>query len=147
MKKRILFPGSSCYPVSPSNKNKDDEDEDSDVLKISENDQLIKILEQLGELHKNDFSFLSKSSTEEYAELVSSQIKTSIKLSKRFSESSKTVVNILESLLEFNHFYRLSAQELLKHHIFDDIRDKHLERGAPFQINLLCDAKDAFDYS
>lgn len=32
---------------------------DPDSLKISENDQLMKIVEQVSELNENDFSFLS----------------------------------------------------------------------------------------
>lgn len=50
-------------------------------------------------------------------------------------------------MLKFNHYHRMSAKELLKHEIFDDIRVDRLERGAPYRIHLLCDAKDAFNYS
>ena len=50
-------------------------------------------------------------------------------------------------MLEFNHLYRISAKELLKHQVFDDIRVQRLEQGAPYKIHLLCDAKDAYDYS
>ena len=130
LKKRVLFPGSSCFPVSPSNRNQDDKN-DSDTLKISENDQLIKILEKVSDLQKNDFSFLSDNTAIEYAEQVSAQRKGN-SLGQRFSESSSTIVDILESLLEFNHQYRVSAKELLTHKIFDDIRVTRLERGAPY---------------
>lgn len=50
-------------------------------------------------------------------------------------------------MLEFNHQFRLSAKELLKNKMFDDIRVERLERGAPYQIHLLCDGMDSFDYS
>ena len=50
-------------------------------------------------------------------------------------------------MLEFNHLYRMSAKELLKHKMFDDIRVERLERGASYKIHLLCDEKDAYNYS
>jgi hypothetical protein len=55
----------------------------------------------LGRLDGNDFSFLSDKTAIEYAEQVSSQRKGQT-LSKRFSESSSEIVEILETLLEFN---------------------------------------------
>ena len=50
-------------------------------------------------------------------------------------------------MLKFYHNHRMSAKELLKHDIFDDIRADCLERGAPYKIHLQCDAKNAFNYS
>lgn len=144
IQKRVLFPGSSCFPISPCQRY--EESCDSDTTRISENDQLIKIFDQLGQLDGNDFSFLSDKTAIEYAEQVSSQRKGQT-LSKRFSESSSEIVEILEALLEFNQQFRVSAKELLKHKIFDDIRVERLERGAPYQIHLLCDAMDSFNYS
>ena len=54
---------------------------------------------------------------------------------------------MLEGLLEFNHQFRLSAKECLKHTMFDDIRVEKLERGAPFEIHLLCDGMDQYNYA
>ena len=65
---RVLFPGSSCYPISPSNQSKNAKNFEPDTLKISENDQFIKILEQVGPLCKDDSSFLSKKSIIEYVD-------------------------------------------------------------------------------
>jgi hypothetical protein len=99
IQKRVLFPGSSCFPISPCQRY--EESCESDTTRISENDQLIKIFDQLGRLNGNDFSFLSDKTAIEYAEQVSSQRKGST-LSKRFSESSSEVVEIIEAMLEFN---------------------------------------------
>lgn len=41
---KILFRGSSCYPISPA----DNEEEDGKVKQIDSNDQLLKILGVLG---------------------------------------------------------------------------------------------------
>lgn len=99
--KRVLFPGSSCFPISPCPRYEEN-DKNNETTRISENDQLIKIFDQIGQLNGNDFSFLSDKTAIEYAEQVSSQRKGTT-LSKRFSESSPETVEMLESLLEFNH--------------------------------------------
>ena len=65
----------------------------------------------------------------------------------RFTQSSDEVVDMLESMLEFNPMFRNSAKECLKNEMFDDIRVKELEQGAPFEIELACDEMDAYDYS
>lgn len=56
------------------------------------------------------------------------------------------MIEMLEGLLEFNHQFRLSAKECLKHKMFDDIRVERLEQGAPYQIQLQCDGLDQYDY-
>ena len=50
-------------------------------------------------------------------------------------------------MLEFNHHFRLSAKECLKNKFFDDVRVERLELGAPYEIHLLCDAIDQYNYS
>lgn len=50
-------------------------------------------------------------------------------------------------MLEFNHQFRCSAKEMLKHKIFDDIRVERLEQGAPYEIHLICDGMDQYNYS
>ena len=41
--KRVLFPGASCYPISPCQKMMGKYDQDNDIMRISQNDQLVKI--------------------------------------------------------------------------------------------------------
>merc|ERR1712147_424995 len=110
------------------------------------NDQLIKIFDQLSPLNEHDYSFLSDQTAIEYAEQVSSQ-RNGTTLKKKFSETSAEAMEILEALLEFNHQYRTSAKECLKSKFFDDIRVERLERGAPYEIHLLCDGMDQYNYS
>lgn len=50
-------------------------------------------------------------------------------------------------MLEFNPYFRSSAIELIRHRWFDDIRNKRVEKGAPFQIHLKCDQMDSYDYT
>ena len=55
MSKYFLFPGDSCYPISPLSK-KQEENQNSSFL--SDNDQIIKIFELLGMPTRQDFSFV-----------------------------------------------------------------------------------------
>lgn len=100
MENRVLFPGTSCFPISPCHKHGDASD--AETTKISENDQLIKIFDKLSPQSDHDFSFLSDQTAIEYVEQVSQQ-RTGKSLKKRYSETSSEVVDILEALLEFNH--------------------------------------------
>ena len=49
-----LFPGKSCFPLSPSNENK----KDSDVNYVGTDDQLLQILNHIGKQDKNSLSFV-----------------------------------------------------------------------------------------
>lgn len=73
LSKRVMFPGTSCFPISPCHKFEKESSSDADTTKISENDQLIKIFDRLGsQITEEDLSFLSDKTAIEYAEQVSS---------------------------------------------------------------------------
>ena len=120
MEKRVLFPGSSCFPISPCHRYEESNGE-QETTKISENDQLIKIFDQISPLAEQDYSFLSDQTAIEYAEQVNSQRKGK-GLKNKYSQTDAEVVEMLEAMLEFNHQFRTSAKECLKSKIFDDIR-------------------------
>ena len=46
---------------------------------------------------------------------------------ERLSHPSRPIVDILQNMLRFNCYYRMSAFELLRHSVFDRIRDKEKE--------------------
>lgn len=54
---RILFPGQSCFPVSPCPQLS--ASTTAGTTKISENDQYIKIFERLGQTQECDFSYFT----------------------------------------------------------------------------------------
>lgn len=56
--KRVMFPGTSCFPISPGRAQELDHD-GCEQPPISDGDQLIKIIEQLGLQSEQDFSFLA----------------------------------------------------------------------------------------
>ena len=55
---RILFMGNSCFPISPCLDFQQDE-KSKGGTKISENDQFIKIIQDIGPQNDDDMSFLT----------------------------------------------------------------------------------------
>jgi hypothetical protein len=49
-------------------------------------------------------------------------------------------------MLKFNPYFRCSSSEALKHSIFDNIRNKSMEKTSTKKIFLNVDSEDAFDY-
>ena len=60
-------------------------------------------------------------------------------LRERFPYTSEKILDVLEQLLQFNPFFRPTARELLKHKIFDSIRQPLIEKPAPRKIRMECD--------
>lgn len=58
-----MFPGSSCYPMSPTESQTSNSDKNKDQGVIGNNDQIIKILELLPRLTHDDVNFISEEST------------------------------------------------------------------------------------
>ena len=70
-KEKIIFPGASCYPLSPKQKivsSNQAEDPDEDIG-ISSRDQLKYICRVIGTPTENDRSFISDESAFEYLEI------------------------------------------------------------------------------
>ena len=67
-------------------------------------------------------------------------------MKKTLPKNSEGLIGLLDSLLRLNPFFRASASEALKFIIFDEVRDKSLEKSAPCKISLAIDRDEAFDY-
>ena len=71
-----------------------------------------------------DTSFLTNNETIEYTEKLKSMVlKKQIEtFTQQLPDSHDLLVEMLESMTEFNPYFRPSAKELLKNKIFDDMR-------------------------
>ena len=58
----------------------------------------------------------------------------------------KRILDSLQSMIEFNPYFRTSATETLYLPIFDAIRNKTVEKPAPSKVALPVDDDTAFDY-
>ena len=67
---------------------------------------------------------------------------------ERYPHTSKGLLDVLKSLLEFNPYFRPSPEEILKSPIFDKVRVSELEESteAPFKIKENFDFGQYFNY-
>lgn len=127
LSKFYLFPGLSCYPLSPMENNKDD---DSSTL-IDSEDLLIKIFQILGTQTEQTLTFIEDSNIYDYCKKLMPD-KASEQFDKKFSTMSKELRSLLKKMLFMSPDKRLSAKELIKSPYFDSIRNKDQEEDADF---------------
>jgi len=60
----------------------------------------------------------------------------------QFPETSNELLDILEQMLEFNHYYRPTARELISNPIFEKIRIESIEEPAPHKIVIDIDKNE-----
>ena len=69
----FLFPGTSCFPLTPEN-NKGTEKNKSSVNVVSTEDQVIKILEVVGKQSDKSLKFIKEDSVRSYCQTVQSGV-------------------------------------------------------------------------
>ena len=141
---RFIFTGTSCFPLSPCDKMKKAKDNSKAI--VSKNDQLRVILQILGYQTDEDASFISGRSSQDYLTTLQST-ETKINFTLEYPKTHERLCNTLDSMLQFNPYFRGTASDLLKNKIFDNIRDPKMEEPAPFKIVLEYDEANCFDYS
>ncbi len=131
--RKALFPGASCFPLSPS------AEPTSYVagLPVSPRDQFNVILSVRGTPKDKDVSFVNDKKAEEYIKGFGSYPKKDLR--SMFKVIDPQALDLLEKMLTFNPYYRITAKEALRHKYFEDIRDKSFETEFVHPINLLTD--------
>jgi len=117
-KRRPLFPGKSCYPLSPI----EDNDEESTNADTYEYDQIKIICNALGRLHEDDLNFIKSKSTQRYIKYQASEAKE-CKIDEMLAHVDKDVIWLLKRMLEFNPRKRISVNDAIKNKYFDEIRN------------------------
>jgi len=132
-KRSALFPGQSCFPLSPVLIY------DASVMVPSKpQDQLKTILQFIDELTPSDLSFLKDKTKKKYVKsLLGKNNKVDFK--EKFPAASDQAIDLLKRMLEFNPLKRISAREALNHCYFEEIRDEELEAVMVSPITLLAD--------
>ncbi len=128
-----LFPGSSCFPLSPS------AEPTSYIagLPVSPRDQFNVILSVRGSPNEKEISFVNDKKAEEYIKGFGPYPKKD--LGATFKVADPQALDLLERLLTFNPYFRITAKEALRHKYFEDIRDKSIESEFVHPIHLQTD--------
>ncbi|KAK6590897.1 mitogen-activated kinase 2 [Cryptosporidium xiaoi] len=117
-----LFPGSSCFPLSPDNK----QNSEDYRFKIRGNrDQLNMIFNILGSPQEEDIEILEKEDAKRYIRIFNKR--SGIDLRTRFPGASNLAIDLLKKMLVFNPSKRITVEEALSHPLFKNIRNEKLE--------------------
>eukprot|EP00826_Nyctotherus_ovalis_P026482 TRINITY_DN2067_c0_g3_i14.p1 TRINITY_DN2067_c0_g3~~TRINITY_DN2067_c0_g3_i14.p1 ORF type:complete len:470 (-),score=87.55 TRINITY_DN2067_c0_g3_i14:170-1579(-) len=129
-----LFPGHSCFPLSPSQEGNVSE------VPVTPHDQLNVILSTLGEASAEDVGFLKNYQAEVYVHMLSNS-KKKVNFAERFPAADANAVDLLSRLLAFNPAQRIKAQEALEHTFFQKVRDKKQEMVMKCPVTLVTDTE------
>lgn len=132
-KRHPLFPGSSCYPLSPSHE---------PTINIADNpvspyEQLNLICKTLGSPNKEELKFLNDERATEYVEGFPKYRKQ--ELGKMFRAVDPRALDLMEKMLAFNPYYRITAKDALRHKYFAEVRDKRQEIELLHSVPLITD--------
>lgn len=126
-----LFPGKSCYPLSPARRLGMLPVE---VLEVQ--DQLAVILEVIGT--PNDLEFISNTAKRQYVQNFPS--KPRIDFTSWYPSASVPALDLLNSMLQFNPSARITVDQALSHPYFHSIRDSSVEETSFHIVNLPFDS-------
>jgi len=117
-----LFPGNSCFPLSPGAISKEQDSKDM-LDETQKNDQLSKIFEVIGTPSEpDDFNFIHQENAMKYIKGFPKQEK--LDLAEKYPGTKKEGLELLSKMLEFNPNKRISTEVALKSAYFDDVRIK-----------------------
>eukprot|EP01067_Filipodium_phascolosomae_P001000 Filipodium_phascolosomae@DN1694_c0_g1_i1.p1 len=119
-----LFPGSSCFPLSPDQKHATD----YKFHTRGNRDQLNMIFNVLGTPSEEDIENLEKEDGKRYICIF--QPRDPIDLAKKFPAATANAVELMKRMLVFNASKRITVAEALSHDLFADIRNREAEAAS-----------------
>lgn len=128
--RKPLFPGKSCFPLSPDKHAK----EERKGFPFSKNDQLAVIFEVVGSPSEDDKSFVTDAKALEYLEAFPSRPKTD--LQKLYPGAGEEAIDLLNRILIFNPYFRITIEEALVHPFFKKVRKAEKEVNAEKEIQI-----------
>mmetsp|Transcript_17989 Transcript_17989/g.42016 ORF Transcript_17989/g.42016 Transcript_17989/m.42016 type:complete len:443 (+) Transcript_17989:93-1421(+) len=125
-----LFPGSSCFPLSPDHKHKTD----YKYHTRGKHDQLNMIFNLLGTPGDDDIEQLERDDAKKYIRCFAKREGETLNV--RFKHADNPSVDMLNHMLCFNPKNRISVAQALEHGLFKEIRDPSKETVAPRYVTL-----------
>ena len=128
--RKPLFPGKSCFPLSPDKHVK----EERKGFPFSKNDQLAVIFEVIGTPNEDDKSYVTDTKAAEYLDAFPQRPKSD--LNKLYPGAGEEAIDLLNRILVFNPYFRLSVDEALAHEFFKKCRKPEKELKSEVQITI-----------
>lgn len=126
-----LFPGSSCFPLSPD---RNQTESKSKWFSKGNRDQLSVIFDILGSPSAEDIEALGKQDAKKYVNLFPSRL--GIDLKQKFPGSSDEAVELLKRMLVFNPKKRVTVAEALESSFFKEVRNRENEKSSTQPVRL-----------
>lgn len=122
--RKPLFPGKSCFPLSPNNKLT----EKRKGFPFSSTDQLNIIFQKLGTPSDDDRSFVTDQKAIEYLDAFPECDRVAFK--EIYKGGGEDALDLLDKFLQFNPYFRITIDEALEHPFLADVRKKECENSA-----------------
>jgi mitogen-activated protein kinase 1/3 len=119
-----LFPGSSCFPLSPDHRHK----RDQQFHAQGKSDMLNKIFTVIGTPTEEEIGRLDRAQSKQYLRQFTKREGTGLK--SKFPHVDADAVDIMEQMLKFDPQDRVTVSKALEPHWFLDIRDEAKEMTA-----------------
>ena len=116
MDRQPLFPGKSCFPLSPAK----DPQEQRKGFPFSSSDQLAVIFGVIGTPGEDDKSFVTDQKALEYLE--SFPYTNRVDMQMKYPGAPPQAIDFLNKILIFNPYFRMSLDDALSHPLFDNVR-------------------------
>jgi len=136
-----LFPGSSCFPLSPDNKHKTD----YRYHTRGKHDQLSMIFNLLGTPTDKEVQELEREDAQRYIKCFTRREGEGLRA--RFLHAEENSIDILGRLLRFSPDQRLTVDQALAHPLFKEIRDATRETTCPEIVSLEFEKEPDLDES
>ena len=120
MDRKPLFPGNSCFPLSPDHKAHKEQG-----FPHSNADQLNVIFNIIGTPNEEEKSFVTDAKALEY--LKTFIIRERVDFSQLYPAAGKDGADLINKMLVFNPYFRITTDEALAHPFFSSIRNSTKE--------------------
>merc|ERR1711920_198359 len=136
-----LFPGSSCFPLSPDHKHKSD----YKYHTRGKHDQLNMIFNLLGTPSAEDMEMLGRGREDAKRYLKCFTKRTGDGLQSKFPHINPDCIALLGGMLKFNPMDRISVDKALDDPIFEEVRNPLKETTSANFISLAFDSEPDLD--
>ena len=118
--RKPLFPGSSCFPLSPDHKA-----EKKHGFPHSSTDQLNVIFDVIGTPSEEEASFVTDAKAIEYLKTFTTR--TRVDFRDLYPAATKDAIDLLNRMLVFNPYFRITVNDAIANPFFESVRDRAKE--------------------
>ncbi len=131
--RKPLFPGKSCFPLSPP-KDQTSLPRTNHGYPVDSRDQLNLIFDVIGTPSEEDLDFITDQHAKDY--LKSFEKKSKRNLRERFIGSTEASLDLLQRMIEFNPNKRITIKECFEHSFFSNLRNRNMEVTSNYTLKL-----------